>query len=548
MADISNFDGLKEWTCLIGDVAFMVPPTSIRCITQTTTERIPLVRAKGTIAKGGEHSDRLIEIHLFFNEEEGINGVSWTTDLPTAKSTQVENPEDAKITYYMNGLRALVSEFRLVPYVPIDNKYINLMLSMTRHIPQAHQSIMEGRWDRKSFTGIQLLNKTVGIIGVGRVGSNVAKRLQAFNMKTIGYDPYITLERGKQLGVELVDLDTLLKESDYITLHTPLTDETRGMIGEKELAKMKDGVRLVNASRGAVVDIKALADALKSGKVAGAGIDVWPNEPLKPEENPFLGMTNVALTPHLGASTKEAQAGVATDVAVGVAQALHGEPVATAVNASPITKATLHVIQPYFNLCERMGNIAIDLAGGRISTVNIEYTGELTDTETAPLTTAVLKGLLSPVLQQTVNFVNARGIAEERHIDVREVKAKKGHYYTNTISLTIDTDKGTHRITGSLFDRKDAKIVSLDHFRVDFEPKGCIIIAPHEDKPGMIGQVASVLGSAGININGMQVGASADKGTNVMAVAVDKDIPTAVLPALMNIDGIHDVKVIHCEH
>ena len=425
---------------------------------------------------------------------------------------------------------------------------IALMLSMTRHIPQAHQSIMEGRWDRKSFTGIQLLNKTVGIIGVGRVGSNVAKRLQAFNMKTIGYDPYITLERGKQLGVELVDLDTLLKESDYITLHTPLTDETRGMIGEKELAKMKDGVRLVNASRGAVVDIKALADALKSGKVAGAGIDVWPNEPLKPEENPFLGMTNVALTPHLGASTKEAQAGVATDVAIGVAQALHGEPVATAVNASPITKATLHVIQPYFNLCERMGNIAIDLAGGRISTVNIEYTGELTDTETAPLTTAVLKGLLSPVLQQTVNFVNARGIAEERHIDVREVKAKKGHYYTNTISLTIDTDKGTHRITGSLFDRKDAKIVSLDHFRVDFEPKGCIIIAPHEDKPGMIGQVASVLGSAGININGMQVGASADKGTNVMAVAVDKDIPTAVLPALMNIDGIHDVKVIHCEH
>ena len=424
---------------------------------------------------------------------------------------------------------------------------IALMLSMTRHIPQAHQSIMEGRWDRKSFTGIQLLNKTVGIIGVGRVGSNVAKRLQAFNMKTIGYDPYITLERGKQLGVELVDLDTLLKESDYITLHTPLTDETRGMIGEKELAKMKDGVRLVNASRGAVVDIKALADALKSGKVAGAGIDVWPNEPLKPEENPFLGLTNVALTPHLGASTKEAQAGVATDVAVGVAQALHGEPVATAVNASPITKATLHVIQPYFNLCERMGNIAIDLAGGRISTVNIEYTGELTDTETAPLTTAVLKGLLSPVLQQTVNFVNARGIAEERHIDVREVKAKKGHYYTNTISLTIDTDKGTHRITGSLFDRKDAKIVSLDHFRVDFEPKGCIIIAPHEDKPGMIGQVASVLGSAGININGMQVGSTPKSDTNIMAIAVGDDIPNDIMLQLRGVEGIIDVKLINCE-
>lgn len=425
---------------------------------------------------------------------------------------------------------------------------IALMLSMTRHIPEAHTSIMEGKWDRKSFTGIQLLDKTVGIIGVGRVGSNVAKRLQAFNMKTIGYDPYIPQERGKQLGVELVDLDTLLKESDYITLHTPLTDETRGLIGKEEIAKMKEGVRIVNASRGAVVDIAALAEALKEGKVAGAGIDVWPHEPLLPEGNPFLGMKNVALTPHLGASTKEAQAGVATDVAIGVAQALRGEPVATAVNASPITKATLRIIEPYFDLCERMGNIAIDLAGGRISGVNVEYTGELENTETAPLTTAVLKGLLSPVLQQTVNFVNARNIAEERHINIKEVKTKKGHYFTHTISLTIDTDHGIHRITGTLFDRKEAKIVSLDRFRVDLEPKGCFILAPHEDKPGMIGQVATVLGKAGVNINGMQVGASLDKGINVMAVAVDKDIPSALIPALLNIDGIKDVKIIHCEH
>lgn len=422
-----------------------------------------------------------------------------------------------------------------------------LMLSITRYIPQAHQSIMEGRWDRKSFTGIQLLNKTVGIIGVGRVGSNVAKRLQAFNMKTIGYDPYIPLERGQQLGVDLVNLDTLFRESDYITLHTPLTEETKGMIGAKEIEKMKDGVRIVNASRGAVIDIDALAEALKTGKVAGAGIDVWTNEPLKPENNPFLGMKNVTLTPHLGASTAEAQTGVATDVARGVADALHGEPVATAVNASPITRATLAVIQPYFNLCERMGNIGIDLADGRISRVSVEYTGELTETETTPLTTAVLKGLLTPILQQTVNFVNARNIAEERHMEIREVKAKKGHYFTNTVTLTIDTDKGTHRITGSLFDRKEAKIVSLDHFRVDFEPKGCIILAPHENKPGMIGQMAGILGKAGVNINGMQVGASKDKNTNIMAVAIDKDIPSAILPVLANIDGIHGITVIHCE-
>ncbi len=425
---------------------------------------------------------------------------------------------------------------------------IALMLAMTRHIPQAHQSIMEGRWDRKSFTGIQLLNKTVGIIGVGRVGSNVAKRLQAFNMRTIGYDPYIPLERGKQLGVELVDLDTLLAQSDYITLHTPLTDETRHMITAKEIAKMKDGVRIVNASRGAVIKIDDLAEALKSGKVAGAGIDVWAKEPLKPEENPFLGMKNVCLTPHLGASTVEAQIGVATDVAKGVADALHGEPVATAVNASPITKSTLAVIQPYFDLCERMGNIGIYLADGHISRVTAEYTGELKDTETAPLTTAVIKGLLTPVLQATVNFVNARNIAEERHMDIREVKAGKGKYFTTSITVTIETDKGSHTITGVLFDRKEAKIVQIDGYLMDFEPKGYLLIVPHADRPNMIGQIAGILGDAGININGMQVGRTAQQGTNIMAVAVSTDLPNDLLVTLRNIDGILDLKVINCEN
>lgn len=424
---------------------------------------------------------------------------------------------------------------------------IALMLSMTRHIPQAHQSIMDGIWDRKSFTGIQLLNKTVGIIGVGRVGSNVAKRLQGFNMRTIGYDPYIPLERGKQLGVELVDLDTLLRESDYITLHTPLTDETRHLITAKEIAKMKDGVRIVNASRGAVIKIDDLAEALKSGKVAGAAIDVWAKEPLLPEENPFLGMKNVALTPHLGASTIEAQIGVATDVAKGVADALHGEPVATAVNASPITKSTLAVIQPYFELCERMGNIGIYLAKGHISRVTVEYTGELKDTEVAPLTTAVVKGLLTPVLQATVNFVNARNIAEERHMDIREVKGSKGQYFTTSVTLTIETDQGTHRVAGVLFDRKEAKIFQIDDYLVDFEPKGYLLLAPHIDKPNMIGQIAGILGKAGVNINGMQVGRTTQKGTNIMAVAIGNDLPNDVLLALRNIDGILDLSVINCE-
>ncbi len=423
---------------------------------------------------------------------------------------------------------------------------IALLLSATRHIPQAHQSIMEGRWDRKSFTGIELRGKTVGIIGVGRVGSNVAKRLQGFDMKTIGYDPYIPQERAKQLGVTLVDLDTLLSESDFITLHTPLTDETRGMIGAEEIAKMKPGVRLVNCSRGAVVDIAALAEALKSGKVATAAIDVWAKEPLLPEDNPFLGLPNVALTPHLGASTVEAQIGVATDVARGVADALRGDPVATAVNASPVTKSTLAVIEPYFPLCERLGNIGIYLCDGHIDRVTVAYTGELTETEVAPLTTAVLKGLLSPILQATVNFVNAGNIAKERHMDVREMKAGNGKYRSASVTLTLETDKGTHQVCGVLFDRKEAKITEIDDYAVDFNPTGYLLIAPHEDKPNMIGQIAGILGKAGININGMQVGRTPKEGTNIMAVAVSSDIPNDVMLSLRAIEGIRDLRVIHC--
>lgn len=425
---------------------------------------------------------------------------------------------------------------------------VALMLGMTRQIPQAHQSIMEGRWDRKSFMGIQLLNKTVGIIGVGRVGSNVAKRLQAFDMTTIGYDPYISAERGRQLGVALVDLDTLLARADYITLHVPLTKETRSMIGAPEIAKMKDGVRIVNACRGAVIDTQALAEALRSGKVASAGIDVYPEEPLKPENNPFLGMKNVCLTPHLGASTREAQVGVAVDVASGVAAALRGEPVATAVNASPITKHTLSVIKPYFNLCERMGNIGICLAEGQISQITVAYTGELTKTETSPLTTAVLKGLLSPVLQETVNDVNAPGIAERRHMDIREIKGGKDPYFSTTVTVTVRTDQGMHQMTGVLFDKKEARIVRIDAYRVDLTPSGYFLIVPHEDKPGMIGQMATILGKAGININGMQVSRTTKEGTNMMAVALEKDIPRDILLQLKSIHGILDIKVIHCEH
>ncbi len=424
---------------------------------------------------------------------------------------------------------------------------IGMMLAMTRHIPQAHQSIQEGKWDRKSFTGIQLSGKTLGIIGVGRIGSRVAKRMQAMEMHTIGYDPYISEERAHQIGIEMVDFDTLLAQSDYITIHTPLTKETKFMINADTIKKMKDGVRLVNCARGACYDTDAIAEAIKSGKVAGAAIDVYPDEPLTLENNPFLGMFDVVQTSHLGASTIEAQVGVAVDVAYGVIDALQGKPVMNAVNIAPMPKSVAAVVQPYLGLAERMGTIGIYLAEGPVEDVEIEYTGDLSNTETQHLTTAFLKGLLNPILQDSVNYVNAPGLAKKRNIDVKESKSHKDGYYNTAINITIKTSGGKHQIAGTLFDGKQAKIVQIDEYRVDFAPEGYLLLVPHIDQPNMIGQIATILGKANININGMQVGATTDSKTNIMAVAVTNDIPNDVLLQLSGIEGILDVKLIHCE-
>lgn len=424
---------------------------------------------------------------------------------------------------------------------------IGMMLAVTRHIPQAHQSIQEGKWDRKSFTGIQLQGRTLGVIGVGRVGSRVAKRMQAFEMNVIGYDPYITEERARQIGIELVDFDTLLKKSDYITIHTPLTKETRDMINAEAIAKMKDGVHLVNCARGECFDNIAIAEAIKSGKVAGAAIDVYPNEPLTLDNNPYLGMFNVVQTSHLGASTVEAQEGVAVDVAYGVIDALNGKPVMNAVNMAPIPKSVAAVIQPYFGLAERMGTIAIYLASGPVKDVEIEYSGELSSTETQHITTAFLKGLLNPILQDSVNYVNAPGLAKKRNIDVKESKSHKSGYYTTAITARIKTSNGEHEIAGTLFDGKLPKIVQIDQYRVDFTPEGYLLLVPHVDQPNMIGQIATILGKAQININGMQVGNTTESGTNIMAVAVSEDIPNDILLQISGIEGILDVKLIHCE-
>ena len=422
-----------------------------------------------------------------------------------------------------------------------------MLLATTRHIPQAHNSLMSGEWNRKKYTGVQLQNKTLGIIGVGRIGSRVAKRMQAFEMRTIGYDPYISKERARQLGVELVDLDTLLKESDFITLHTPLTQETRGMIGPNEFAKMKEGVRVVNVARGPVLDVEALAENIKSGHVADAAVDVFPNEPVTLDNNPFLGLDRIIITPHMGANTEEAQLAVSIDAAQGVIDALNGQPVATAVNMAPIPKAVYEKIEPYFGLVERMGILGTYIADGALKEITVEYNGELVDTETEMLTTTAVKGVLSPILQETVNFVNTRNIATARDIEVKEVKSQGNKPVANAVTLTLKTEKNTHTIVGTLFNGNEAKIIQIDDYRMDFTPEGYLLLAPHNNRPNMIGQISTILGEAGINITGMQVGKTTDTDTNIMAVAVQADISNDIMIKLRAIEGILEVKLINCE-
>ena len=419
-----------------------------------------------------------------------------------------------------------------------------MMLSMARNIPIANETVQRGEWNRKQYVGVELRGKTLGVVGFGRIGSGVAKRAQAFDMNVIAYDPYINEARAKSMGVRVCTLDEVVRESDFITVHMPLTPETRGMIGMEQMKKMKPGVRLVNCARGGIIDENDLAEAVKQGLVAGAAIDVFTQEPL-PAGHPLVGVKGIFLTPHLGASTVEAQIGVSMDVAKGIRAALHGEPVATAVNMAPVSPQVMQVIEPYLTLAERLGCTACSLVAGPVQTVEVTYNGEITDVSTSLLTTAVLKGMLNPVLEEAVNYVNAPGLAKDRGITVSEVKSRDAVSYANLISVKITTAGGkTLSVEGTLFGR-EGRIVEINGFRVDVDPHARILICPHINRPGIIGKVGSILGDAGINISGMQVGKTDIERTNIMVLSIDNDITAETIAKVKEVDGIFDAKLVN---
>jgi len=418
-----------------------------------------------------------------------------------------------------------------------------LLLAMSRNIPQAVASLRAGEWKRSKFVGVEVYGKVLGIIGLGKIGREVARRARGFAMEVIANDPFITAEQAERLGVSLVELDELLRRSDYVSIHVPITKDTRRLLSAERLAVMKPGARIVNCARGGIIDEEALLDAVREGRIAGAALDVFEKEPPDPDD-PILKCEQIVVTPHLGASTREAQIGVAVDVAEQIVDVLNGRPARSAVNMPYVSREVLAVIEPFLPLAERMGRFLAQLVDGRVGMVDAVYRGDLADTEVSPLTRAALKGLLEPVLSEAVTYVNAPLIAEGRGIRVTESKTPISEEYTNLIEMTVQSDVASHTVSGTIFGKRDMRIVEVDGYRVDVEPAGYALISQHTDRPGIIGRVGTALGQAGINIAGMHVGRKERGQQAVMILNVDDYVPPDLVRHIATLEGVHNARLV----
>jgi len=418
----------------------------------------------------------------------------------------------------------------------------SLMLSLSRNIPQANQSVKQGKWDRKKFMGVELYGKTLGIIGMGRIGTEFTKRALSFGMKILAFDPFLSEERAKSLKIEASSLDRLLKNADFITIHTPLTKETKHLLGENAFKKMKKGVRIINAARGGIVDEEALAKNIKSGKVAGAALDVFETKTKPPVDSPVAGLDKVVITPHLGASTEEAQVSVAKDMARAVSDALLGRGFRNAANIPAMEEGTLEIIRPYMNLAERLGSIQTQLMEDPVKSITIKYTGEVAEMDLAVVTRALIRGIFNPILEEEVNYVNAMVIAKERGIKITEKKTSKITDFANLISIEFDTGKKKHFIMGTLFANKEPRIVKMDKYYVEAIPDGYMLVVSNNDLPGVVGKLGMQLGKHGINIAEMSFGRDKKTGEAISLLNVDSEVPDSVIKTLKKTKDINDVK------
>jgi D-3-phosphoglycerate dehydrogenase len=409
-----------------------------------------------------------------------------------------------------------------------------LLLAQARNIPQAHAALVAGKWERSKWEGVELHGKTLGVVGLGRIGALVAQRALAFGMRLCAYDPYVSADRARHMGVELMALDELVAEADFITIHLPKTAETAGLFGRDLLAKAKPGVRIVNAARGGIVDEEALAEALRDGRIGGAAFDVFATEPCL--DSPLFGLPGVVVTPHLGASTAEAQDKAGVTIAEQVILALAGDFVPFAVNVAATEVA--ESVRPFLPLAEQLGRCFACLNDGLPDKLEVEYQGGLAGETTAILTLAVLKGVFAAGTEEPVSYVNAPQLAEERGLEIREVTTATTRDYVNLITLR-STD---HSLAGTLSGpRSEPRIVLVDDHTVEVPPSEHMLVVRNDDRPGMIGVVGVVLGEAGVSISSMAVGPSRAANTALMVLSTDRSVPDDAFARLRAADGILDI-------
>jgi D-3-phosphoglycerate dehydrogenase len=406
---------------------------------------------------------------------------------------------------------------------------LTLMMALSRKIAAANASLRGGEWNRKAYQGTQLAGKTLGVVGMGRVGQAVAARAAALEMRVLGYDPFFA---GKEIAnVEMVkDLIELCKRSDYITVHVPKSPDTMGMIGEEQLAAMKPTVRLINAARGGIIDPAALLKALNDGKVAGAAIDVWTSEPPADEvEKQLIQHPNVLAVPHLGASTEEAQEQVALDAAQQLVEAVRGGEVRNALNAPGFDRALAPSVRPYTELGKRMGMILSQITPGALTKVEVIYRGGIAEAETTPLTTYLLVGLLSPHMEQPVNVINAPLLAEQRGVEVEQITSAKVREFANLMEVTVHTDQTKRSAAGTIFGSRFPRVLAIDGYHLELKPEGHVVIILNEDKPGVLGSYGTIFGNNRINIADMTFSRKRKSGLAVVGINLDQAPSQAVL-------------------
>jgi D-3-phosphoglycerate dehydrogenase len=419
---------------------------------------------------------------------------------------------------------------------------IAMLFALARNIPQAYETLKAHKWEKNKFKGVELTGKTLGVVGLGRIGSEVARKCQAMGMTVIAYDPFINPDANLTSGLIMVDLERVFNEADFVTVHVPLTDDTRNLINKSSIARMKDGVRILNCARGGIVNEDDLCEALNRGKVAGAAFDVFETEPNT--ESPLLQLDNFIATPHLGASTVEAQRKVSEDICRQVADFLLKNTVYGALNFPQLDAGQVEMYQHFVDLATRLATFVVQLCDGRMQAVSIRYSGEVNDMNLNYLTSIILRRLLAPVLREGVNLINAVHVAKQRGIKVEETRVPAPENFTNLITIELRTDADPHRVSGTVFTDKLPRIVNVDGYSVELVPRGNMIFFTNNDKPGVIGKMGTILGQCNVNIAGMYLGRERQGGKALALLLVDNPVRQEVIDQVRQIDNILSARVI----